>query len=200
VDEARFPTVGAYLARLPHGIDSFPACKAKGSLVRAMLLDNRIRGVRGALPDAIAELVEDPPPAAIWIPQVHARCVLRALFDEAFEGDEDKLARWAYFSQRKLFSGSIYKILFWGLGPDRLMKLASSRFAHFHVGVELELVDDGRQKVVVLRYPMGVIDALDHGGTIGGMKAALELAGAMDVQAEVLETGTTRARIGFRWS
>src|SRR3974390_2161748 len=116
VDAERFPTVARYLARLPNGVDSYPDCKMKGSLVRSMLVGHRVEA-RDGLPSAVTHLLSFPPGSSDWVDQVAGRCVLRAVFDEHFR-DAERFRVWAYENQRRLFSGPLYKILFWGIGPD----------------------------------------------------------------------------------
>lgn len=199
IDAERFPTLAQYLARLPAGLDAFPECKIRGSLVQSMLQSKPIADPHGALPDALVELIEHPPVATAWLPQVHGRAILRVIYDEHFRS-EAAMARWAYDAQKRLFSGPLYRILFWGISPERLMKMAVNRYEHFHVGVSMTLLPGPRGGAVMLRFPERMFEPFDHKATLEGFRAALELAGAREVHSDVAQHGATEARLVIDWT
>jgi len=68
-----FPRLAEYVARLPEGLRSFPECRAKASLLRALL---EARGERpltlsAHAPRELVDLVRHPPMPSDWISEVH---------------------------------------------------------------------------------------------------------------------------------
>lgn len=199
IDETRFPTLASFVARLPNGLASYPQCKIRGSLVHSMLQTRTIERPEQGLPEELVELIRHPPVYSAWVPQVHGRAILRVVYDEHFAAPE-RYATWAYESQKKLFSGPLYRILFWGISPERLMRMAVTRYEHFHVGVSMTLQAGPKGGAAMLRYPPDLFDSLDHLATLEGFRAALELAGAAKVRTEVAENDASSARLIVEWT
>jgi len=86
------PRVQAYVSELPAGLDSYPTCVQKGSIVRMWMAAARPLRQSTALPDPVRELVERPPLPSSWVPEVHANAVYLAIRDEQFTSDRDFLA------------------------------------------------------------------------------------------------------------
>jgi hypothetical protein len=198
VDAERFPLVAAYLARLPEGIRSYPDAKIRGGLIHSILTAYPLVA-RGALPDVVCDWVDSPPLTSEWVPQVVARVLLRAYFDEVFKTREAYLG-WAYDAQKKTLSGPLYRVLFLGISPDRLVRMAASRYAHFHVGLTMQITQQGPGTAEAeLTYPSLLCDAFDHQATTEGLRAGLELAGAKDVRGGAKSSSETNALIELAW-
>ena len=199
VDGVRFPTVAHYLETLPDGVRSYPDAKIRGGLVNAVLKEVRFSDTRGALPDAVCDWIEQPPLQSEWIPQVIARVLLRSLHDEHFKTREAYL-NWAYESQRKVLSGPLYKILFLGVSPERLIKMSASRYAHFHVGLSMEILDrSGNTATARLHHPPLLCTPFDHAATLEGFRAGLELAGGREIVSGVADYDDRSALLEFSW-
>lgn len=199
VDKARFPTVAHYLDTLPDGVHSYPDAKIRGGLVNSILQAHQILEPRGALPDLVCDWVEQPPVQSEWIPQVVARVLLRAAFDEHFKSREAYL-KWAYEAQRKVLSGPLYKMLFIGISPERLVKMSASRYGHFHMGLRMEMLErSGNAATGRLLHPPYLCTPFDHHATLEGFRAGLELAGGREVVSNVAEYDDKSALLKFSW-
>ena len=199
VDKARFPTVAHYLETLPEGVHSYPDAKIRGGLVGSILQEDRFSDARGALPDVVCDWIEQPPVQSEWIPQVVARVLLRALYDDHFKTREAYL-KWAYESQRRVISGPLYKMLFLGVTPERLIKTSASRYGHFHQGLRMEILDRSPNAATgLLHHPPRLCTPFDHHATIEGFRVGLELAGGRDVVSNVAEYDDDSALLKFSW-
>jgi hypothetical protein len=199
VDDERFPLAAAYLARLPDGIRSYPDAKIRGGLVQSIIMAHTLEA-RGALPDVVCDWIDSPPVTSEWVPQVVARVLLRAYFDQVFRTREAYL-RWAYEAQKKTLSGPLYRVLFLGISPERLARIAASRYAHFHAGLTMTVTRHAQGRAEAeLTYPALLCDGFDHQATLEGLRAGLELAGAKNVSGSATSTGETSARIELVWA
>jgi hypothetical protein len=198
VDAERFPLAAAYLARLPEGIRSYPDAKIRGGLVQSIITAHTL-SARGALPDVVCDWIDSPPVTSEWVPQMMARVLLRAYFDAVFRTREAYL-RWAYEAQKKTLSGPLYRVLFLGISPERLARMAASRYAHFHTGLTMTVTGHGPGRAdAVLTYPPLLCDGFDHQATVEGLRAGLELAGATNVRGGATSSDDGSARVELRW-
>ncbi len=228
VDARRFPAMAAYLSGLPDGLASYPDCQVKAVFLPSVLDDYPLRSVTGGaqsfrrrggearpalleegdlerspvidqLPPVLADLVRSPPPSSAWLPQVHFRCILRAILDLYFQGDEAAMAAWSYGSQKKLLGGPLYRVMFALLSPERVVQLAPQRWGHFHRGLSMHVDIHPQQVEGTLRYPPNIYRRLDHELSLAGIRAVIELAGGRDVRLEILETSPTQGRSRITW-
>lgn len=197
-DRQRFPTLAAYLDRLPEGLDSYPECQAKCSLMMSALDDYSLDACLAGLPADLADLVQNPPPRVEWIPQVHFRAVLRAIRDHYFASAEEFVA-WSYGAQHRMLSGPLYRILFSVIGTDRLLRNVHSRWTHFHRGIQLDVEKGDHSVDGCFRFPAHMYTQIDLEATMLGIRAALELVGAHEVATTVIEVRETLARGRLSW-
>lgn len=197
-DRQRFPTLAAYLDRLPDGLDSFPECQAKCSLLMSALDDYSLDPCLASLPAELADLVQNPPPRVEWIPQVQFRAALRAVRDHYF-GSAAEFVAWSYGAQHRMLGGPLYRILFSLIGPERLLRNSQSRWTHFHRGLHLEVRTTGQSVDGCFRFPPHMYDQLDLEATMAGFRAALDLAGTHQVTTTVVEVTATQARGRLTW-
>jgi hypothetical protein len=197
LDASRYPTVAKYLSQIAGGLAAHPECVAKASLLRSILDDKSLPTVEG-LPPELVELVLHPPPQTAWVPEVHFRALMRAVFDAHFDAPS-RFYEWAYVSQKKLLEGPLYRILFFMVSPERVAQTATSRWEKFHRGIGLSAKVGHGQLRAVLTHPPFVADAFDHHATLEGVRAALELAGAKAVATSVEDVTSTRGVFGFTW-
>lgn len=225
---ACFPSMAAYLSGLPDGLDSYPDCQVKAVFLLSVLEDFPLRSVSGGaqsfrrrggdahpallaegdlerspvidrLPPVLADLVRSPPPSTAWLRQVHFRCILRAILDQYFKGDEAAMVAWSYGAQKKLLGGPLYRVMFALLSPERVVQLAPQRWGHFHRGLSMQVDIRPHQVEGLLRYPPHLYLRFDHDLSLAGIRAVIELAGGRDVRLEILETSPTQGRSRLTW-
>jgi hypothetical protein len=187
VDDLRVPTVARYLRDLPDGLASYPECLAKASLLHSI----REQGPEldaSALPSPLDELVTAPPPVSSWLPEVHTNAIMLAAFDLAFRtaGGMAAFLEWVYERNRKLLSAPLYRVLFLVVSPERLLLHMEKRWAAFHRGTDLTLIErrEGHARVR-LTFPSKLHCEHSARGVGAALRAAADSAGAKDCRVTV---------------
>src|SRR5512133_524503 len=183
-----------YLAGLPAGLDSFPECVAKGSVLRSTLVQQPVAEIAARLPAALRSLVTDPPVDSEWMSEVRFVAIYHAVADVRGLSDADVMA-WARDRNRALFRNPAYRILMAVSSPATLLRGATMRWSNWHRGSTLEI--EGITDVGVralLRFPPALFDDLLLRVFGEAFVAALELARAKAPAAAVerVEPGLAR--------
>jgi len=147
-----------YVGGLPAGLDSFPECLAKGSVLRSTLVQQPIETIAGRLPPGLRALVTDPPVDSEWMSEARFAAVYLAIADIRGYADADVLV-WARDRNRALFRNPAYRILMAVSSPATLLRGATMRWSNWHRGTTLEIegiLDVGVR--AALRFPPGLFD------------------------------------------
>ncbi len=190
----------AYLAPLPGGLGAYPECQAKGVLVRMLAAEEAYAGVAAQLPAPLRRLLEDPPMASEWIPEVHCQALRYAVADAAGQED-DAILSGVRDRHRRMFELPAYRILMAASSPGSLLRGADQRWGTFHRGSMLEvegISDDGVR--LGLRFPRGLFDGLHLRIFAESFLAVLDLSAAAAPRAEILEARAGYARYRVAWS
>jgi hypothetical protein len=201
VASTTYPSAEAYLARLPAGIDSYPACQAKGSLLRLILEAHSLEPPDGSLPGSVIQMIKAPPPVSSWISEVAFTSALLAVYDDAFGGtDLDGFDAWVYGLNVELFTKPLYRILFAFIAPQRLVGMATSRWSAFHRGSTLSLIGRGpRRAVVRLEFPPDLFGPQSIRTVSAGIRAAILTSGASEPRSRVEAIASTSAECSIDW-
>jgi hypothetical protein len=183
-----------YLAGLPAGLDSFPECLVKGSVLRSTLLQQPIEQLAASLPEKLRNLATDPPVDSEWMSETRFVAVYHAVADVRGYGDAEVLA-WARERNRALFRNPAYRILMAVSSPGTLIRGAAMRWSNWHRGTSLEIEgiqDEGVR--ALLRFPDGLFDMTMLQVFGEAFAAGLELARAPSPSSkvELVEPGVAR--------
>jgi hypothetical protein len=197
IDPTRFPETTRYLATLPKGLDSYPECEVKSSVLREMI-EGTDRTLVPQLPDEVRQLVENPPPVNVWVSEAKLNVLLRASIEDLSRRtkDRDAMMDKAFTSTQKLLSGPAYKILFMLLSPERLLVGVDKRWAALRRGTGIERVEDGPRVAGAARLRVHFPDHLYDREILrvrgASLRAAIACAGAKSaaVELEVRDAGT----------
>ncbi|MEM6993057.1 MAG: hypothetical protein AAF721_21270, partial [Myxococcota bacterium] len=196
----RFRCLEAYLARLPKGLDSYPQCTAKASLL-GMALESAELAEESSLPDALRSVFAAPPPVSTWVPEVVFNAATVAAYDWAFGGKAV-----GAFEQRvcdfnlALFRKPLYRILYAFISPTRLAKESAKRWPAFHRGTSLRIVELAEGKgVLELEFPEHLFDPLVLRAFKSAWRASLLATGAEQVRSLLDDATTSTARYVVRW-
>jgi hypothetical protein len=198
-DAVKLERMEGYVAGLPAGLDSFPECLAKGSVLRSTLAQQPVERILASLPEPLRLLVSDPPVDSEWLSEVKLAAIFHAVVDVRGYGESEMLA-WARDRNRVLFRNPAYRILMAVSSPATLLRGATMRWSNWHRGSSLEIegiVDVGVRGL--LRFPPGLFDDLMLQAFGEAFGAAMELARARDpvTRIEVLEPGVARFLVGW---
>lgn len=194
----RFPTLTEYLGGLPEGIESYPQCVAKASLLRAVL--DELGGPRSesGLPDALARELAEPSPPSAWIPEVIYVAAHYALQDLTGTSD-DEMLEITYRANRKLTESTMYRALAKVATPRILLKGAQVGWKLIHRGVVLRVHSRAGRSEVIVRHPPKLWPATAHRSAALGFRAVIEAAHGKNPQAEVAESRDDGARFELSW-
>ncbi len=133
-----------------------------------------------------------------WLPAAHSLAITMAYRDEL--GSDDALFEFVRDQTRTMYESQAYRILMLAVTPYRLAKLSATRFAKFHRGIELKVESlEERRCSLRLSYGEHLYTRSHMAGMRGAFAAALEASGATHARTELLEHGSTHARIEMRW-
>jgi hypothetical protein len=183
------PSVAAYVERLPGGVASYPAAGVKGAVTRRMLDDARLPFPlpAGSIPDEVARFVAEGFSVGAWVPETFHSVLACAIFDLRFrdEGGMPAFERWVHEGNRGLLRSPLYRVLFLVASPERIFIGAERRWATFHRGSLLRVLDhrEGGARVR-LTYPAYLFPEHSVVGFGAALLAAVEAAGGKRVRME----------------
>ncbi|MEZ4371839.1 MAG: hypothetical protein R3B07_13480 [Polyangiaceae bacterium] len=188
----------SYLGNLPGGLDSYPDCTVKASLLRALLVacpplhDLQLRG-------PLRDLLLDPPGANSWIPETHFVAAHLAIADGLGLTTEDMLQR-TYQANKSLTSSAMYRALASVASPALLLRGAKAGWGLLHRGVHLTLHAEKERARLVLTHPPNLYNSLAHESAAWGFRAVVEAAQGSNVQASLEQSLPTGASVLVAWS
>ncbi len=195
-----YPRMGMYLRALPDGVDSYPDCVAKASLIRTMaeILPAELDDAR--MPAPIVDLFRHPPPKNTWIPEVHSVAAHLALFD-ASGVRESKVIDMAKDLSRKMAASPMYRVLAYFTSPERLLAGAAKRWEALHQGLPLTIETDNERKTarIEMRHEPNLWNSLAHDWTAASWEPLLTMSNAKDGTIVVRRSSATGASFDVRW-
>lgn len=197
-----FPSVAAYLKRLPQGAASYPDCQCKASIYRSSLQDMPLKNPHH-LPKPVQDLIEHPLPVTAWVSEVHSLCILLAMRDKHFTPDEtglDEYEEWVRRRNRQLLGQPLYRALFLVVSPEVLLSGAQRKWGALHRGTQFEIPKRDRGMAELqMTYPPYLLGDIILRGIRGAFCAALDMAGAKSVRMEIHERSPTESMFYARW-
>jgi hypothetical protein len=119
---------------------------------------------------------------------------------EASFGEERAFLAHAEQCNRAVLQTPTNRVLFWVAAPKAILRAAGQRWSSLHRGsaIEVRVAKDTSAEVDLL-FPPRLFPEVVLRGTATGFLAALENAGARDVQLDLPRVDETRAVFGARW-
>ncbi len=195
---AGLDALARYLDALPAGLDSYPECQIKGSVVQESVECLALQPVAG-LPEALGSLLTRRLRITEWIPEVHFYGLMSFARGQYYGADAE-FGELMYRSNFELLDSIAYRALFRLVGPKRLLEQVGLRWGLFHRGSRLEVLELERQRGVLHQHqpahecpePMLVAYAM-------AVKASLTLAGAKEVRVQPRLLSPTLNEYRFEW-
>lgn len=199
--EALFPATAAYIARLPHGLDSHPDCQVKASLYRSTLEGRPIpRNAADALPPRLKQMVLSPAPVSAWVPEVQSLALVTAHLDVCCRSLSD-FERSCYLRQRRLFDSPLYRAVVKLATPNLLLRTAALRWGALHRGTTLVVQANERGVAhLSMEHPAHLWDKPTRLALTAGFRALLDLSGARNTTVEVVDASPTHMRMLGQWT
>lgn len=160
IDEERFPRLAAYLASLPNGLDTYPECLAKASLLHYARRQTPPTFSLDGLPNRVRSQLEAKKLAATWITETEYVAATLALWDGAKLSDDDACDCW-YRVVKDLRASVLYRAIMSFVSPGRMMRGATLTWQQFHKGTTIRVVDETKSSTVLeLVSPAGLYPPL----------------------------------------
>lgn len=199
MNAASLPHLTAYIGALPDGLASFPDHQQKASTVRPLLDAAQLGQVPPGTPDALADLLESPPPPSVWIPEVHANALWLVVFDTNFNGDAQAFFDFSMRVNRGILSQGFYKTIMRLVGPAMSARAVSAAWGAFHRGIAQQYTRTEAGAEVSLHYPPQLIPEPLGPSYATAYAAALELSGTRIRRAEMTAYSPTRLDFVLEW-
>ena len=182
IDLFRYPKTAVYLRQLPDGLDSYPECVAKASIHRTVYAhaDEALTG----LPDPLQSLLDEPTPAARWVPQCHTLALILAIVESRGMYGPARGA-WIRDAAASLFATPMYRILMFAATPRLLFKGANIRWSAFFRGSQLVPTMGDREATLELAAPPGMFDPSLAEIFTDVLRAALNLTEEQNERAQI---------------
>jgi hypothetical protein len=195
------PCVAQYLDRLPAGLDSYPECIAKASLLRDVVQSRPIDPDGDYVPEGLRALLRTPPPVSSWIPEVAFVTSRMIVYGRDFGGtDIAGYAEWIHAVNTALLRHSLYRVLFAFTAPERLLIGTAKRWSAFHRGTQLVIMEHTPDSALVrIDFPPHLFSPEMLHGFTAGLRAAVTVAGGRDVETELAAIAQTRGEYWIRW-
>jgi hypothetical protein len=190
------PQLEVWLAGLPAGWLSYPECEAKGSILRAMVSEPLYRALAPSLPDPLRLLVEYPPLATQWVPEVHQLGLLLAAAEGHFAhaGGEAAFLGWGDRSSLAMLRSPLYRALFAVAGPRRLLDGFEKKAGALRRGTTFKLLgQDTGWAEIELGFPTGLYNELLLKTRARTIRGAVEAAGGKHTVVKIAAATPTRA-------
>ncbi|MBI5549224.1 MAG: hypothetical protein HY901_35515, partial [Deltaproteobacteria bacterium] len=134
--------MSAYLAGLPQGLQSYPACLVKGTVVRSFTADcvplEKLEGL--TLPAEVAAHLREPPLDCVWVPEVEMWATLLATRD-LLDLDDGAWLVWFEPRSREALTNPVLRLVMNFSSPELLLPLSQAYWAMTHKGSKLTIVE-----------------------------------------------------------
>jgi hypothetical protein len=194
-----FDALNAYLERLPDGLESYPECRAKASLGRAVLDLRPGQGVPPGTPDQIRNLVLNPPPPNAWISEVYL-VAIHFFIQDADGMSDDDLLELTYQANKALTESRMYRALAKVASPAILLKGAAMSWGLIHKGLRLHIEAKKNSALIRLSHPPHLYPPAGHRSAALGFRAVIEAANGQEVQVGIRSSRPDGADFDARWA
>ncbi|HET6583117.1 MAG TPA: hypothetical protein VFG69_06715 [Nannocystaceae bacterium] len=180
----KMPRMAAWLEGLPHGLDSYPECQVKGSLLRRLVKSQQLQPHAEHLPAGLLPWFEAPPLVSAWVPEVHMFAMLHALRDMVF--DDAKLDEFVSAGIQRMISSPLYRLMFLVVSPKRLLHGIGRRWEQFHRGTAMEVGRDlGATIDAVVTHPANMYSPTIRRISAASFRTTVVAAGGNGYRVEV---------------
>jgi len=197
-DPDSLPLTAAYIAGLPHGLDSYPRCRVRTAVTRAVIerfprvLEHP--GVDGVFVDRLRTAMRE----GEWMSEALGTATRILTRDAVFESDA-QYNEWTFEIANELFARPFYRALMYVVSPSLVMLGASRRWNAFREGTTLTAKPGANGGDITLSFPPNLYTALVLEGFGHAFRASLAAARARGVRVELVEAGSESARWVVGW-
>ena len=197
-DSRLYPRLAEYIGVLPDGLDSYPECKAKGTLITSALEGHDTSALGEGLPECIVEMLRSPPHPALWVPGTMSDAIFYTIVD-AFYPDDEAVMNWTRRRTLKTADSKMYRALSRVARPTTMLKMAAAVHGMFQKGTDLAVEGKDGDVKFVLTHPPFLHGGLNHAVNTAMFEVLLDRAGALGLTIEMIESTPTKAIYHATW-
>jgi hypothetical protein len=175
----------------------------KASVYRDALDSRGLQSVLAELPMAARDLIEQAPPVSAWVREVHANVIMVAIRDVHFPAGPGGLREYCEWTRKRnvaLLTRPLYRALFLVLSPQRLLGGVERRWGVFRRGTHVSVTEStSRSAILTVHFPSKLYEETALAGMRAAMTAALEAAGARDIDMQLAAIDAREARYEAHW-
>lgn len=198
-DAKALPHAAAYVASLPHGLDSFPECRVR-TVVNQFIAERHPEVFRHpGIPASFRTLAAERARRLDWVPEV-VGITARLLVRDIVHRSDTEYYAWMYDLASEVFSRPFYRTLWYVMSPTLVLTGASKRWNTLREGTTLTATNHARGGELTLRYPPGMYLRMSLLGFSEAFRASLVASRAKhpEVQLDDREPGIARWKLGWR--
>ncbi|MGE0791689.1 MAG: hypothetical protein AB7S26_38795 [Sandaracinaceae bacterium] len=192
MDRERFPILAEYLEGLPDGLESYPDCESKSSLILSALDGHDRALIADGLPDALAAVVREPPPPGVWMPAVMNDAVFFAVCDRYYPTPEAVHA-WTYDRTLAMTKNPLYRTLLRVPGPRVLLRMAARTHGLLQRGTMLAAKSSDSNVHLTLTFPPKLHVGLNLVSNVALWQVVVEVTGGKNVKSRLDRVTDTEA-------
>jgi len=188
LDPSRLPQASAYLASLPQGLESFPACRVRDIAVEPYANAFGALASEPGLPPFVADLLRGSGSRTSY-PEVAFQIAHLVVRDRAF-GDDASFFEWQFHANTAVFDRPILRNLMRLVSPTLVVLGATKRWTAFHEGSELSTgrivsTSERAETLAHLKFPGRLFSRLFLLGLEQAFLAALVASRAKDPRVKL---------------
>lgn len=184
---------------LPDGLDSYPECRAKGSLIVSALDTHDTTVLGEGLPQALLAMVRDPPPSGLWVGAPFSDAIFYTISDAFYPDDEDVL-RWTAERTRRTADSRLYRAFSRVTRPSTLLRIVAATHRLFQRGTELSAEYSSNAATLRLTHPPHLHGGLNHRSNVPMFEEILSHCGSKDIEVAMVKSSPTEAVYEGTWS
>lgn len=199
VDRQRFPTLARYLELHGGRLDRYPNAQCKGVLLRDSLDSGKpLPNLEGAIPRALAAVINDPPPVNVWIPEMLS-VAFYSLVEDLWFTTREEAQEWLFRKNLERMRSPLYRLLMAVVSPQMLLRGSATRYGAFHRGSEFTIGAVPGGADARMTYPENLYLPGARLGVEAPLRAVLVAANAPNATVTVVHHGPTEMLIEARW-
>lgn len=199
IPRARFRELTSYLHLLPHGLESYPECRTKASLIRSSLDGHAFHPSWEQLPELLRETLRSPPLPVVWAPAVLAKAVFCVVADTYYPS-VDLVREWSHKRGLRLANSAAYRVLTRVTGVRNLLRATGRVNDMFQRGSGMLVETHQLGATLRLSHPKHLHPPLSHIANQAGFLAILEATGAKDIVVDLARSDPTGAVYELRFA
>lgn len=151
------------------------------------------------LPKRLVRLLEEPPPAGVWVPAVLSDAVFHIVVDRRYP-DEEALLRWTHLRTVSMVEKPMYRALVRVAGPGIFLKMGARVHGLIQKGTSMSVTLDRKRAEIVESFPPFLHSHLVLLSNVALLRGLIEITGGENVSALMTAEAPEEACYECTWT